>query len=737
MEGKSQQASAAASGMSVRTSRTWHRGRVPSEKKGKRRWRTRPDPFAGVWAEEVEPLLRSDVEGALKATTILEWLEERHPGRFSMSQLRTLQRRLRDWRALSGPDREVYFEQDHPPGREAQMDFTHCGELGVTVGGEPFGHLLFHFVLSHSGWRYVDLAYGETFAALVKGMQGALWELGGVPEVVRTDNLSAATHELKGSGGRALNERYAAVLAHYGLRSTRTNPRSSHENGVAEQGHHRLKDAIGQALVLRGSRDFGSVDVYLSFVRQVSDKRNRLIIAKVEHERRHLRPLPPAPVPEYVVYRTKVRRWSTVRVSNHTYTVPSRLIGMEVEVRQYADHLEVCYKGRLVERMDRVHGAGQAGIDYRHVIGSLVRKPGAFARYRYREHMFPTETFRLAYDALREWKGERADVEYVRILQLAATTMESGVARALRLLLVRARPSTTRRCGRWRPRRCRMFPSWHHRDWWTRRSACWGCAMSTSRVASNGAKERLEQLCSEFKLPTVGAEAAPRFAAAGHADALLTLVEVLEQEAEDRRQRRIIRLRRASKLPVGKTWDTFEHDRVPVALRQQLGELVDGSFVERGINLLAFGLPGTGKTHAMCAIGHRLVESGRSVLFTPAYRLVQDMLAAKRDLDLPRMLRKLDNFDFLLVDDLGYLPQGTDESEVLFTLIAERYERRSLGITSNLVFSQWDKVFDNPMATAAAIDRIVHHSIILEFDVPSYRTGAAQQRLQQEANRQE
>ena len=272
------------------------------------------DPGHAVWAEEVEPLLRSDVEGALKATTILEWLEERHLGRFSMSQLRTLQRRLRDWRALSGPDREVYFEQAHPPGREAQMDFTHCGELGVTAGGEPFGHLLFHFVLSHSGWRYVDLAYGETFAALVKGMQGALWELGGVPEVVRTDNLSAATHELKGSGGRALNERYAAVLAHYGLRSTRTNPRSSHENGVAEQGHHRLKDAIGQALVLRGSRDFGSVDVYLSFVRQVSDKRNRLVMAKVENERRHLRPLPPAPVPEYVVYRTKVRRWSTVRV---------------------------------------------------------------------------------------------------------------------------------------------------------------------------------------------------------------------------------------------------------------------------------------------------------------------------------------------------------------------------------------------------------------------------------------
>ena len=154
------------------------------------------------------------------------------------------------------------------------------------------------------------------------------------------------------------------------------------------------------------------------------------------------------------------------------------------------------------------------------------------------------------------------------------------------------------------------------------------------------------------------------------------------------------------------------------------------------VNVLAFGLPGAGKTHALCAVGHRLVESGRPVLFAPACRLVQDLLAAKRDLALPRQLRQLDNYDFLLLDDLGYLPQGAEESEVLFTLIAERYERRSLGITSNLVFSQWEHIFANPMATAAAIDRMVHHSVILEFDVPSYRTGVALQRGQeQEVNR--
>ena len=250
-------------------------------------------------------------------------------------------------------------------------------------------------------------------------------------------------------------------------------------------------------------------------------------------------------------------------------------------------------------------------------------------------------------------------------------------------------------------------------------------------------QDRIGELCGQFKLPTVGAQSVARFTAAGHGDALATFLEVLEQEAEDRRHRRINRLRRESRLPSGKTWETFEHDRMPLALRQQLDQLAQGSFVERGINVLAFGLPGTGKTHARCALGHRLVEAGHSVLFAPAYRLVQELLAAKRDLDLPRRLRKLDNFDFLLLDDLGYLPQGAEESEVLFTLIAERYERRSLGITSNLVFSEWERIFANPMATAAAIDRVVHHSVILEFDVPSYRTNAAQQRVQaEEVNRQ-
>ena len=173
--------------------------------------------------------------------------------------------------------------------------------------------------------------------------------------------------------------RYEAVLAHYGVKATRTNPRSSHENGVVEQGHRRLKSAIGQALILRGSREFDSEDHYSQFVRRVVDRRNRLVGAKLNRERRHLNPLPPAPVPDYVSYRVRVRRWSTIRVANRTYSVPSRLVGMEVDVRLYADHIEVYYKDHLVERMERIRGSEEARIDYRHIIGSLVRKPGAFS----------------------------------------------------------------------------------------------------------------------------------------------------------------------------------------------------------------------------------------------------------------------------------------------------------------------------------------------------------------------
>jgi DNA replication protein DnaC len=245
-------------------------------------------------------------------------------------------------------------------------------------------------------------------------------------------------------------------------------------------------------------------------------------------------------------------------------------------------------------------------------------------------------------------------------------------------------------------------------------------------VTRDQVAERLTERLATFRLPTAAAEMVPRLLAAGQAEALPVVLEVCDLEAEDRRERRVQRLQRASRLPPGKTFATLDETRLPSTLVRKLKELARGEFVEHCLNVLAFGLPGTGKSHVACALGHALVETGRSVLFTPTYALVQELLAAKRDLVLPRALRKLDHFDALILDDLGYVQQSPTETEVLFTLMSERYERRSMIITSNLVFSQWDQIFKNPMTTASAIDRVVHHSVILEFDVPSYRTEKAQ-----------
>lgn len=236
------------------------------------------------------------------------------------------------------------------------------------------------------------------------------------------------------------------------------------------------------------------------------------------------------------------------------------------------------------------------------------------------------------------------------------------------------------------------------------------------------AGEKLTELALTFKLPTVAAEMVHRLQQAEHDTVLPLLLEIFEQEQEDRRNRRVERLRRASKLPPGKTFASFEDQRLSPTLARKLRELARGDFLEQAVNVLAFGLPGTGKTHSACALGHALVEAGHSVLFTPTYRLVQHLLAAKRDLELPKALRRHDTYELVILDDIGYVKQDADQIEVLFTLMAERYERRSMLITSNLVFSHWDRIFRDPMTTAAAIDRLVHHSVILEFDVESYRT---------------
>jgi DNA replication protein DnaC len=244
----------------------------------------------------------------------------------------------------------------------------------------------------------------------------------------------------------------------------------------------------------------------------------------------------------------------------------------------------------------------------------------------------------------------------------------------------------------------------------------------SGRLGKKATADRLGELLSTFKLKTAAAMLGPRLLEVGLEQSLPIILDVLETEAAERQDRRRERLRKASQLPSGKTLDTFDVARLPKPLQRKFEGLLQGAWVDEASNVLAFGLPGVGKTHAAAALGHALIELGHSVLFTPTFRLVQQLLAAKRDLRLPHALRKLDLFDVLVLDDIGYVQQSPEEVEVLFTLMAERYERRSMLITSNLVFSEWDRIFRNPMTTAAAIDRLVHHSTILEFNVPSYRT---------------
>ena len=248
----------------------------------------------------------------------------------------------------------------------------------------------------------------------------------------------------------------------------------------------------------------------------------------------------------------------------------------------------------------------------------------------------------------------------------------------------------------------------------------------------DGIDGQISSLLRSFKLTTACDALVGRLRDADHTGALETILEVLRMEEEARRERRVTRLRRASKLPTTKTFETFEDKSLARGVLRQLKDLRTGAFIDEAVNVLAFGLPGVGKSHAVAALGHALVTQGRSVLWTPTYTVVQELLAAKRDLDLPRKLRKLDHYDLLILDDIGYIKQSGEEAEVLFTLLAERYERRSTAITSNLVFSDWDRIFKNEMATSAAIDRLVHHSVVLEFAGPSYRREKAKKAKQKE-----
>jgi hypothetical protein len=439
-KGRTQAQAAARAGMGVRTARRYERlGAVPTDLKPPRAYRTRPNPFADDWPWVVEQLER---DPALQAKTLFGLLTERRPGHYQPVQLRTLQRHIAAWRLAHGPEREVIFPQVHRPGMVAQSDFTHMADVGVTIGGVPFPHLLYHLVFTYSNVEAVRISVSESFEALVEGLEAALWRAGGVPRQHRTDHLGAAIRPLDADGQAQARERYAAVMRHYGLEPTVNNAGEAHENGDIEQAHHRFKEALDQALRVRGSRAFPDRAAYDRFLQALVRRRNASRAARWAEEQAALRPLPALPLRPCRELRLTVTRFSTLTVLRNTYSVPSRLIGAGVLVRVRAETLEV-YQGTVqLLTLPRLAGTGRVRIDYRHVIWSLVRKPGAFANYRYRDELFPSLVFRRAYDALVARRPERADREYVRVLHLAASATESEVETALSLLLEQAATPT-------------------------------------------------------------------------------------------------------------------------------------------------------------------------------------------------------------------------------------------------------------------------------------------------------
>jgi len=420
-------------GMDEKTARKYRDSqKLPSASKSPRTWRTRVDPFAEVWAEVRE---RLEAEPRLRAFTLFGWLQGRYPGRFPESQRRTFERRLRDWRARHGRGREVMFPQVHDPGGLGASDFTSMNSLGVTIAGQPFDHMAYHFTLTYSNWESVTVCFSESFEALSRGLQEAFWRLGGVPGKHRSDSLSAAVNNL--SEDREFRRRYRDLMDYYQVEPQRINVRKAHENGDVESSHGHFKTVVEQALLLRGSRDFADREQYERFLDQLTNQRNASRRAKLAEEEACLGELPPGKLDyRQRVTGIRVRSSSTIQVKRNTYSVPSRLIGEKVDVVIDADFVEVWYADTEVQRMPRLIGSGKHAINYRHVIDSLVRKPGAFENYQYRQDMFPTSHFRIAYDGLCRDYGPRKGVrEYLKILQLAARDSQDAVQDALRLAI--------------------------------------------------------------------------------------------------------------------------------------------------------------------------------------------------------------------------------------------------------------------------------------------------------------
>ncbi len=423
--GDSQERAASRSGFSDRSGRRIEKGEGGPKHRKPRQHRTRTDPLTSVWQPELVPMLEAHPN--LKAVTLLEYLQRQYPDQYSNSIRRTLERRVKQWRATYGPEKEVIFRQTYEPGLMGISDFTEPKDsFHITIRGKALAHRLFHFRLPFSGWSFVRvIESGESFVALTTSLNDALQRLGGAPQIHRTDSLSAAYKNLSSDEQQDATQRYQEFCAHYGMKPTRNNRGISHENGAIESPHGHLKSRIGQELMLRGSSDFDSVESYNRWLDNLVSRLNRRQQDKVNEERTTLIPLPPVRAVDYDEIVCPVSSTCTINVKRVTYTVPSRLIGESLRVRIYERHLELFLGNNKTCELQRTFtkGGNSRGrnIDFRHVIESLVKKPQAFRHCVLRDDLLPNDQFRAI------WKRVDAEMEahfackfIVNVLYIAA-----------------------------------------------------------------------------------------------------------------------------------------------------------------------------------------------------------------------------------------------------------------------------------------------------------------------------
>ena len=419
-QGHSQVTSAAKADISERSGRRIEKGErksIPTE----HNWRTRQDPLETVWEKELVPLLEK--QGRLTGLTLWEYLEDEHPGEFPHSVLRTLQRRVKHWKATQGPEKEIIFRQSVPAGHQGLSDFSHPN-TEITIKGEVLPHLLYQFRFAYSGWRYVQITLGgESYCALAEGLQSALFLAGGSPIEHRTDSLSAAF--VNRAEEQKLTESYDALCDHYNLRATRNNRGVSHENGAIECAHGSFKRRLAQALKLRGSTDFASIKDYQTFLNKITERLNKRCKTRFEEEKSALQALPAERFMDYSELSLKVTRSSTLEIKRVLYTVPSRLIGQRVKVHVHHNRLELFVGQTLTLKLTRIYpvaGKDRARcVNYRHLIHSLSAKPQAFRFLQFREELLPGDNYRKLWEHCnQQFESTEACKWIVGVLRIAA-----------------------------------------------------------------------------------------------------------------------------------------------------------------------------------------------------------------------------------------------------------------------------------------------------------------------------